>query len=548
MNAKELLDWWARARRSKDEFHNHYDDLARVMLPRRLGFNTTQVDGERRTEHIYDGTPMQGARSLANGIGGFMRPEGIPRLEIQMEEDHLNNLPQVKDWLADSTDKLRNALTNPHANYLQTVGEVDVDLVVFGTAVGFAGESRKRDNLLFKSIHLRDATPYWDEEGRAVGMFRIRRLTLRQAVSMFGQDKLSSTLQQKLRSSGVNMEEKIRFLHIVVPREDSQPNALFARNLPFAEHWVEIDEKHLVDEGGFHEYPFFVPRWDTTSGEDLGRSPGMIALPDSETLQAMGETILIAGQRAADPPLAAPNDGSFDAVNTFPGGISYYDMDTAVALRGSPFFTIGNETNLPIARDMQLDTRGQIMNAFFKNVLNLPIDGPEMTATEVIQRKEEFLREMGPLFGRFDTEYNAPKIERSFMLLLRGGKFLPVPQELSEQNIVFIFDSPTKRVQKQVEAAAARMWVTEMIELSQVDPKAKDLVNIEEYGRFSAEASGVPHKIINDKDTVKAIQDARDQAILEQQQQEQLAAGAQMAKTGAEAAKNAGLVQEPVNP
>jgi len=268
----------------------------------------------------------------------------------------------------------------------------------------------------------------------------------------------------------------------------------------------------------------------------------MVALPDSETAQAMGETILIAGQRAADPPLAAPNDGSFDAVNTFPGGISYYDVETAVSVRGNPFFEIGNNASLPIARDMQMDTRGQIMNAFFKNVLNLPVDGPEMTATEVIQRKEEFLRELGPLFGRFDTNYNAPKVERAFMLLLRSGKFLPLPQELSEQNLVFLFDSPTKRVQKQVEATAAKMWVMDMIELSDIDPKAKDLVNIEQYGRFSAEANGVPYKIVNDEDAVKAIQEARDQAMMEQQQQEELAGMAQVAKTGAEAAEKAGLV------
>ena len=56
-----------------------------------------------------------------------------------------------------------------------------------------------------------------------------------------------------------------------------------ARNLPFADLVIEVDAKHQVAEAGFHEMPYIVPRWDTSSGEDYGRSPGMIALPDASS-------------------------------------------------------------------------------------------------------------------------------------------------------------------------------------------------------------------------------------------------------------------------
>jgi len=537
---KDIIARWKELKEKKSLWHNHYDDLARVMLPRRLGFAQTTITGENRNDDIFDGTPMQAARGLANAIGGMMRPEGLPRIEMKTENDSLNAMDEVKDWLADSDEKLKNAFNNPDSRFRQASGEKDIDLVVFGTAAMFVGEERNK--LLFQTLHLKDVTPFFSEAGVPEGMFLKRKPTVRQLITRFGEEKLSDDTRKLITDNKI--DEKVEVLRVVLPREESRAGALFARNLPFADIWIEIEAKHELLVGGFHEFPFVVPRWDTTSGEDMGRSPGMIALPDAETLQAMGETILIAGQRAADPPLMAPNDGSFDALNTFPGGLSYYDVETAVAVRGNPFFSLESGTNLSISRDMQADSRDQIFAAFFRNVLNLPVRGPEMTATEVIQRKEEFIREIGPIFGRLETDDTSPTVERAFMIMLRAGAFLPIPQVLQEQNIRFDYDSPVKKIRQQIDAAAARMWSQEMIELSAVKPEALDLINVDELGRFSADALGIPKKVVNGVDQVEQLRAQRQEAVEAQQQADQLAQGMDIAKVGADAANAAGLTGE----
>jgi len=534
---KQIIQRWKTLKSEKSQWHNHYDDLARVMLPRRVGFSQTTITGETRLDDIFDGTPMQAARGLSNAIGGLMRPEGLPKIEMKTENDALNQLDEVKDWLADSDDRLKSAFNNPDSRFRQASGEKDQDLVVFGTAVMFIGEERNR--LLFQTLHLKDATPFFSESGVPEGMFLKRKFTIRQLMDRFGEENLSNETKKLIKDNKI--DESVDVLHAVIPRKESRAEALFAKDLPFADLWIEIEAKHEISVGGFHEFPFIVPRWDTTSGETMGRSPGMIALPDAETLQAMGETILIAGQRAADPPLMAPNDGSFDAVNTFPGGLSYYDVETAVAVRGNPFFSLESGTNLSISRDMQADSREQIFAAFFRNVLNLPVRGPEMTATEVIQRKEEFIREIGPIFGRLETDDTSPTVERAFMIMLRAGAFLPIPPVLQGQNIRFDYDSPVKKIRQQVESAAARMWAQEIIELSQVKPEALDLINADELGRFSADALGIPKKIVNGIEVVTQIREQRQKAMEAQQQAERVQQVADIAKTGAEAADKAGL-------
>jgi len=514
----DLIKRWKTAEANKSSFNEHWDDLARVMSPRRLGFSSTTVDGERRTDDIFDGTPMQAARGLANAIGGLLRPDGSAVARIVAEDAGLNDIDEAQFWLQDSRERLQAAFDNPKARYRQATGETDHDLVVFGTAVMFLGESQNRNNLLFQSVHLKDATPLFGDEGQAIGLFRKRTYKLYQLIERFGLKNISEELR---KDADDKLDQKVDVLHIVLPRENGRIDALLSKNLPMMEMWLEIDSKHVLLEGGYHEFPFMVPRWDTASGEDFGRSPGMIALPDSDTAQAMGETILIAGQRAADPPLAAPNDGSFSSVNTFPGGLTYYDLDTAQAVRGNPFFPLESGMNLPITRDMQRDTRDQIFAAFFRNVLNLPIEGPQMTATEINARKEEFIREIGPVFGRQETDYTAPMVERGFNIMLRNGGFLPIPEVLQGKDVKFEYESPVKKIRQQIEASAAKMWAAEIIDLSKAKPEAIDLVNADELGRFTAKASGIPESIVNGVDTVAQIRAERQQAMQEQAEAEQ---------------------------
>lgn len=527
--AIELIKRWEKLKENKSPWLSHWDDLARIMLPRRLGFASTTTEGGRRVEDIYDSTPMQAARSLANAIGGMMRPTGMPEVKMQADIDALNNLDEAKGWFADSEERLKNSFNNPKARFRQASGEKDLDLVVIGTAVMFIGEGLK--SLLFQTVHPLDAVVFFNEEGSAEGLFRKRKFTLRQAFARFG-NKLSEDARKKYEK---DPDGKIDILHAVVPRKESKVNALLAKDMPFADIWIEIDAKEELFAGGYHEFPFIVPRWDTSSGEDYGRSPGMIALPDGETLQAMGETILIAGQRAADPPLAVPNDGTFSAINTFPGGLAYYDVETAAELRGNPFFPIETSMNLPITRDMQADMRDQVWSAFFKNILNLPVEGPQMTATEVIQRKEEFMREIGPTFGKLETDDTAPTVERAFMIMLRGGGFAPIPELLQGKNIRFIYNSPVKRIKQQIDAASARMWAQEVIMLAHVKPEALDLINVDELGRFSAEASGIPKRIVNGADIVVQIREQRAKAQQGQEKMMKMMQVAEMAKSGADA-------------
>jgi hypothetical protein len=522
----ELLARWERLKGGRGLWEQHWEDLAIVMRPSRRGFVSGQIDGDYRSDEIFDGTPMIARRGLANAIGGMLRPDGEQWVFIKTEDEIEKQDDAAKEWLADSEERLRNALNNPKARFRQATGEADDDLVTFGTACVFTGESSRLDRLLFQTVDLKDAYIELDEDGEVDTMFRRRRMTARQARQRFGENAGPEAKQLLAQN---RFEQKVEYLHIVLPRDDGRTDAAFARNLPFASLWIEAPTKTQVSESGYHEFPFAVPRWDTASGEDYGRSPGMIALPDSNTLQSMGETILVAGQRAADPPLAVPDDGSYNPINDVPGGLCYYDMETARMLNRIPIEPLKGGTNLPIARDMQKDTREQIYAAYFRNVLNLPIDRPTMTATEVIERKEEFIREIGAVFGRLETDYTAKMVERPFQTMLRANAFAPIPDSLLGRNVRFEYSSPVKKIRKQIEAMAADVWAAGLLNLAkQGVPDALDFLNVDEYAKFTHEARGAPRDIINSAERVAQVRQIRAQVQAQEAQKddmERVAAG-----------------------
>mgnify|MGYP003137970426 FL=1 len=540
--AKEIIRRRDDLAKEKRLFTQHWEDLARVMLPRAMGFQGEPIEGESRTEQIFDGTPMQACRTLGHHMGFWLRPDSSEWYFIKAADEGLRQQEQAKIWLDDTKKRLDGALNNPKARFRQSTGEVDLFLVVFGTGILFIGEGVNMSHLLFQSIHLKDCVLVYNEDGNLDGLILTKKMTVRQAYARWG-EKLSEELLKLYRENKLDVRKD--FIRAVMPRTEKFFEApKLARNLPIADMWIEVDEEHIIEEGGFHELPFVAPRWDTTSGEDYGRSPGMIALPDSNTLQAMGETILVSGQRAADPPLMAPNDGAFNELATFPGAVSYYDVEIARELGGNPIFSMESGVNLPITRDMQLDTREQVVRAFFKNVLNLPVDGPQMTATEVMQRKEEFIREIGPVFGRFETDYTAPMIQRAFMIMLRAGSFAPIPPILQGQGITFEFESPVNKVKQQIRAAAAKQWVAEQLELGQMIPTAIDHINVDGYSKVTHDADGVPNEVKNTEEIIMQIRQQRAEQAKREQEMLQLERSTEVAAGMANTADTLGITQE----
>ena len=515
MPVKDIIARLQRLASERSLWEHHWQDLDDYVLAGRASFVGERMPGQKRAEKQFDGTPMQAARGLAASLDGLLRGRRGPWFAIRTANKVLGEQSEVKEWLEDSGERMADAMYNPRSRFLQRVAEVDLGLVVFGTGILFIGEDVGGRKLLFRSHHLKDCYIAENSDGDIDTLFRPFKLTARQAAQRFGAEKLGPKVQEALRSEK-ERDAKFLFLHAVMPSEDYPDRVTH----DFVSLWIEVESEHLIATKGFHEFPYVVPRWDTAPEETYGRSPAMIALADVQTLNQMAKTILRAGHRAVEPPLAIPSSGLTSAPRTWPGGIMYFKHELLQATRGkSPIFPVETGAQLPLGLKMQQETRDMVWAAFFRNVLQLPTQGPQMTATEILQRREEFMRIIGPTFGRLEADYTGPMIERVFNVMMRAGEFAEPPEALRNTEVRFEFQSAVARIDKLVEAGAIGKTMEDLAPLL-ADGDLSPLDNFEkdEISRDVAEANGVPQKWLREVDERDAIRQQRAEAIAAEQE------------------------------
>lgn len=524
----DLLDLSKRMDQAKMPWLEYWQQLGDILLPSQADFTRAKREARPRTDIIYDGTPRLAARGLATTIDGLLKPKTSRWFNVTVTDRDVAEIDEVKLWLEQVSDRMWQAIYRSQARFTQRSAEVDEHLAVFGTGSLFIGENARKTGLLFRSFHLNSIGVEENADGQVDRWKVDEKLNARQAIGRWGEDKLHADVV-KAASDPKKANEEFCFTQVILPRDDYEAGRLDRRGLAYRSCIIDVKHEHKVEEGGFHEFPVAVPRWETAPGEVYGRSPGMMALPDAKTLQAMGKTLLIAGQKAVDPPVWAYNDAVISPIRTFPGGTITLDATAAAGINGSPIGTLDMGKNMPLGLDMQAAVRQQVEAAFFKNIFALPIEGRQMTATEILERKEEFLRTIGPVFGRLESDYLGKIVERVFSIMHRAGQFPPFP-EIGDVDVRIEFEymSPIQKARKETELASLGRAFEILAPLMELDPSVADNIDADQIVRDLPEAGGIPQRWLRPQAEVEARREQR-----AQQQEAQFAAEAAKPVAGA---------------
>jgi hypothetical protein len=310
-----------------------------------------------------------------------------------------------------------------------------------------------------------------------------------------------------------------------------------ARGFPYWSIYYDCSHQKVLEATPTWNIEYAIPRWKRVSGSQYAYSPAtVIALPDARLIQAMTLTLLEAGEKAVNPPIIATQDAVRSDVALYAGGMTWidyeYDEKTGEALRPMPLKTDG----IPLGVDMQRDARALIMQAFFLNKINLPRPetAKEMTAYEIGQRIQEYIRGALPIFAPMEAEYNGAICELTWDLLFRNGAFgspFDMPRSLRGAEIQFRFESPLHDL---IEQAKGQKWLEAKAIIADaitLDPSAAALLDAKIALRDVLQGIGVEAKWVRNETTVRQIEDAQNAAI----EAEQMLGAMQL---GSEAAAN----------
>jgi len=500
---KSLLKRFDRLSSQRQNWETHWQEVADYMMPRKADVTKLRSRGDKRTELIFDSSPLQAVELLAASLHGMLTNPSTPWFSLRFKNEELDGEDEAKEWLESAEETMYTAFNR--SNFQQEIFELYHDLITFGTAAMFIEEDDE-DLLKFSTRHINEIYIAENEKGRIDTVYRKFRISARAAIQRFG-----NTVSTKVTTiANKDPYEEIEIVHAVYPRSDFNPTKQDSSNMPFESVYIEYASGDELSVSGFREFPFVVPRYLKASHEIYGRSPAMTALPDVKMLNEMSKTTIKAAQKQVDPPLLVPDDGFILPVRTVPGGLNFYRAGTRDRIEP---LNIG--ANSPLGLNMEEQRRNAIRNAFYVNQLMMQ-QGPQMTATEVIQRNEEKMRLLGPVLGRLQSELLKPLIDRAFNILLRKNQFRPAPDFLSGQDIEIEYVSPLAKAQKSTELQSIMRAIEIMGSLANVAP-VFDHVNMDNLVRHLADIVGVPQKILKPRSQLNAERQQK------QQQQEQMA-------------------------
>jgi len=525
--AKTLLKRFDRLKSNRQNWESHWQEVADYMQPRKADVTKTRSKGDKRTELIFDSSPLQAVELLAASLHGMLTNPATTWFSLRFKGGEFEDNDEAKAWLEDATEVMYNAINK--SNFQQEIFELYHDLITFGTAAMFIEEDTE-DTLKYSTRHINEMYISENDKGRIDTIFRKFRLTARAAIQKFGANVSDNIVTVNRKDP----YEEIEILHAIYPRSDFNPKKQDKANMPFESVYLEAGTGDELSVSGFKEFPFVVPRYLKASHEIYGRSPAMTALPDVKMLNEMSKTTIKSAQKQVDPPLLVPDDGFILPVRTVPGGLNFYRSGTRDRIEP---LNIG--ANTPLGLNMEEQRRDSIRNAFYVNQLMMQ-SGPQMTATEVIQRNEEKMRLLGPVLGRLQSELLKPLIDRTFALLLRKNLFRPAPDFLSGQDIEIEYVSPLAKAQKSAELQSIMRGIEILGSLANVAP-VFDHVNMDKLVKHLMDVVGVPQKVLKTQNEVQA---KREQDQQQQAQQQQMAQMQQVAESAGAAAPMAKALPE----
>jgi hypothetical protein len=516
---KGLLSRYEKLEGQRQNWETHWQEVADYMQPRKADVTKQRARGDKRMEQVFDSSPIQAVELLSASLHGMMTNPSTPWFTLRFKDEDIDNEDEAKIWLESATEVMYTAFNR--SNFQQEIFELYHDLITFGTAAMFIEEDDE-DIIKFSTRHINEVFIAENDKGRIDTIYRRFNISARAAMQKFG-EAVSSDVQSAFKKDPY---KEVEILHAVYPRSDFNPNKKDKKNMPFESVYIEFKNGNELSVSGFREFPFVVPRYLKASNEIYGRSPAMTALPDVKMLNEMCKTTIKAAQKQVDPPLLVPDDGFLLPVRTVPGGLNFYRSGTRDRIEP---LNIG--ANNPLGLNMEEQRRDAIRAVFYVNQLQLQ-QGPQMTATEVIQRNEEKMRLLGPVLGRLQSELLKPLIDRVFAILLRNNMLPQAPEFLSGRDIEIEYVSPLAKAQKSTELQSIMRAIEILGSLANVAP-VFDYVNFDNLVKHLADIVGMPQKLLKSQSQVNS---ERQQAAQQQEQMQQMQQLQQAAKAGGDIA------------
>lgn len=509
----------------RDVWTGFWQDLSLYVMPRHRNINSSSSSPDTyRDALLFDSTAIQANNTLASGQLDGMTPKTQRWFSFDPPAFFRGYEP-IERWFKICTEI--SMLELARSNFYGIIHQVYLDRGGFGTAVATCEEGR-RSLLTFRKFDIGSYCIAEDDEGHVDTLSYEFDLTARQAVQWFGRENLSEAVRQDFDDPGGDRKETSKtYIRHIFPRadDDIELGKRDALNMPIASVTIEKMGKHVVKVSGYEEQPFFASRYDRWGAQVYGWCPGAIALPEARQLNFLQKQMDALAEVTAFPRMLIP-DTYKDEIDTRAHGVTYFDGSNP-NLQPKEWLTGGK---YDVGLDRVQQKQEAINKCFHVDLFRMFAElDKQMTAREVMERSAEKLTLFSPTFAQFTSEFINPMLTRVFRILLRGGRFPPVPRELIQRTREgpvmpepeITYSSRIALAIKSLENASGANVLEIALPVSQIKPEVLDNINFDQWFRGMARNAGLPEGWLTSPEAMAAVREqrAKEQAAAQQQAQ-----------------------------
>lgn len=516
----------------RSSWMTHWREISEYQQPRAGRFVVTDRNkGDKRSNSILDNAAVKGSRILAAGMMSGMTSPARPWFRLEISDKDLMEKGDVKTWLHDAAVVLRAIFAR--SNTYRSLHTMYEELGLFGTAASVVLPDF--DNVIHHyPLTIGEYALATNHKGTVDTLCREFQMTVEQLVGQFGLDNVSDTVKNLYNRRSLG--SWVDVVHMICPRIDRDIRKMDGVNKKFASCYIETGRDNLdkmLSESGFDNFPALTPRWVVTGNDVYGTSPGMECLGDVKQLQHQQLRKGNAIDLQVNPPLQVPTKYAEAKNARLPGGIFYVDsVGSGQAVRSAYDVNI-NLSHL--MADIQ-DVRDRIASSYYADLFMMMANDQRsgITATEVAERHEEKLLNLGPVLERLQTELLAPLIDVAFNYASQAGILPKAPEAIQGSDLKVEFISVLAQAQRAVAAGGVDRLLGTVGNLAGLKPEVLDKIDFDQVIDDYADMFGVNPKIVVTDENVAALREQKARAMQAQQMAAAAPAVVDAAKTAGE--------------
>ncbi|MDP7430806.1 MAG: portal protein [Flavobacteriales bacterium] len=557
-------------KKRKEPWLPHYQLLGEFINNRKQNFTEANEPGAFLTRELFDNTAAKAAETASSTILAALFPSAAQSFEL-IPARGVDDTEEHREYMRFITEEAISVMDDSRSGLSVALTEMMLDDVVFGT-VGLGIFKTKKNSPLpiryvswdVKMMHIDE-----DENHFVDTVINEKEMTVRQMVLEYGLENLSATNQEKFNNG--QETDKVTVIHAIEPRIDGSKTKFGSKNKPISSIHFEAKSEKILRESGFDEMPVLVTRLRKAMGEVQGRSLGMAALPDIIELNVVWETLTVAAEKQADPPLAVLADGDLGTttIDTSAGAINVFNIAqrTGIAKPIIELTTVGDLQPLVLMVEKLTEA---ISNHFMIDRLLDLNNETRMTLGEANIRNELRGQSLGSLFTRKKAEIFNNLIERTINILFEDGRLgvisgspeeeayyaqgvepIVIPDQLVEKSangeeiFKIKYISPAERSIK-AEEVQGNIATLEILNITaQINPESIDNIDLDALIRRTSELTGASKEMVRGLDIVEELREMRAAQAAQQQQLETTREASEISRNFAQAQATMNNVNNP---